>query len=162
MDRLVSSSACSSRLLMSGVMLSLSAAPSTALDPCGSRLAVEGRLLRSLDETLSALDQELAGASTSAERDRIAKEVRHREQQLLPLYTSVAEEFADLHDRPRRMQAKGAIRQILEWRNARRFFYWRVRRRLFEDERARAVREADPRLTSADSYRARRCVLNSK
>jgi len=33
----------------------------------------------------------------------------------------------------RAMQAKGTIRQTLQWRDARRFFYWRVRRRLNEE-----------------------------
>jgi acetyl-CoA carboxylase/biotin carboxylase 1 len=31
------------------------------------------------------------------------------------------------------MQAKGVIRQALRWQNARRFFYWRLRRRLNEE-----------------------------
>jgi len=42
-------------------------------------------------------------------------------------------QFADLHDRAGRMHAKGAIRQALRWQNARRFFYWRLRRRLNEE-----------------------------
>jgi acetyl-CoA carboxylase/biotin carboxylase 1 len=31
------------------------------------------------------------------------------------------------------MKAKGVIRDSLEWRNSRRFFYWRIRRRLNEE-----------------------------
>jgi acetyl-CoA carboxylase/biotin carboxylase 1 len=32
------------------------------------------------------------------------------------------------------MLAKGVIKEIVEWKNARRFFYWRLRRRLIEQK----------------------------
>jgi acetyl-CoA carboxylase/biotin carboxylase 1 len=69
-------------------------------------------------------------------RDDLAKikvNLNTREQQLKPVYGQIALQFADLHDRAGRMAAKGAIRMPLQWRNARRFFYWRVRRRLAEE-----------------------------
>jgi acetyl-CoA carboxylase / biotin carboxylase 1 len=56
-----------------------------------------------------------------------------REEQLLPVYLQIALQFADLHDRAGRMEAKGTIRQPLRWKDARRFFYWRLRRRLSEE-----------------------------
>lgn len=65
--------------------------------------------------------------------DVIKKKMTEREQQLLPVYSQISLQYADLHDRAGRMKAKGVIRDILEWRNARRFFYWRVRRRLNEE-----------------------------
>lgn len=40
--------------------------------------------------------------------------------------------FADLHDTPGRMKAKGVIRRKVKWSESRRFFYWRLRRRLLE------------------------------
>jgi acetyl-CoA carboxylase/biotin carboxylase 1 len=40
--------------------------------------------------------------------------------------------FADLHDTPGRMKAKGVIRRQVQWANSRTFFYWRLRRRLHE------------------------------
>ena len=39
-----------------------------------------------------------------------------REKQLLPLYTSVATTFADLHDRAGRMKAKGVIKESISWK----------------------------------------------
>eukprot|EP00913_Durusdinium_trenchii_P002625 g2431.t1 len=51
----------------------------------------------------------------------------------LPLYTSVATTFADLHDRAGRMKAKGVIRDSISWKNSRRYFYWRVKRRVLQD-----------------------------
>jgi acetyl-CoA carboxylase/biotin carboxylase 1 len=56
-----------------------------------------------------------------------------REELLLPVYTQISLQFADLHDRAGRMKAKNVIRDSLRWREARRFFYWRVRRRLNEE-----------------------------
>lgn len=40
--------------------------------------------------------------------------------------------FADLHDTPGRMKAKGVIRRQVQWAESRTFFYWRLRRRLLE------------------------------
>ena len=40
--------------------------------------------------------------------------------------------FADLHDTPGRMKAKGVIRRQVQWAESRSFFYWRLRRRLQE------------------------------
>ena len=42
--------------------------------------------------------------------------------------------FADLHDTPERMMAKGVIHEIVDWRNAREYFYWKVRRKISESE----------------------------
>jgi acetyl-CoA carboxylase / biotin carboxylase 1 len=55
-----------------------------------------------------------------------------REKALTPIYQQISIQFADLHDRSGRMKAKGVIRKELEWRDSRRFFYWRLRRRLNE------------------------------
>ena len=59
-----------------------------------------------------------------------------REAQLLPTYTQVAQEFADLHDRSGRMKAKGVIRDVVSWEDARAYFHARLTRRLATDELA--------------------------
>ena len=46
---------------------------------------------------------------TRADRAKLEKEMRVREQNLLPIYHQVAVMFADLHDRAGRMQEKGVI-----------------------------------------------------
>ncbi|EPE05929.1 acetyl- carboxylase [Ophiostoma piceae UAMH 11346] len=90
-----------------------------------------------LDPIYADLKQKLVASqtagATSEEVEAIREKLIAREQQLLPIYQQLAIQFADLHDRAGRMKAKGAIRDVLEWRNARRFFYWRVRRRLNEE-----------------------------
>ncbi|KAK3934455.1 acetyl-CoA carboxylase [Diplogelasinospora grovesii] len=87
-----------------------------------------------LDPIYANLKKQMADNGLSKEEKAALKEkMTAREQQLLPVYAQVSLQFADLHDRAGRMKAKGVIREVLEWRNARRFFYWRVRRRLNEE-----------------------------
>ncbi|KAF4472190.1 acetyl- carboxylase [Fusarium albosuccineum] len=87
-----------------------------------------------MDPTYAGLKKQLEDLSLSAEEtDDIKKKMAIREKQLLPVYAQIAVQFADLHDRAGRMKAKGVVRDVLEWTNARRFFYWRLRRRLNEE-----------------------------
>ena len=51
--------------------------------------------------------------------------------------------FADLHDTPQRMVAKGVIQEILEWKTAREFMYWKVRRRMLEAEVEGRIKSAN-------------------
>ena len=80
-----------------------------------------------LDPVLLELDQD---------PDENEDDISSREAQLLPMYTQVAQEFADLHDRSGRMKAKGVIRDTVEWENAREYFHARLTRRLKTDELA--------------------------
>lgn len=87
-----------------------------------------------LDPTYAELKAKLADKSLSKDaQSDIKVQMTERETLLLPVYTQIALQFADLHDRAGRMKAKGTIRQALRWREARRFFYWRLRRRLNEE-----------------------------
>ncbi|KAH7029955.1 putative acetyl-CoA carboxylase [Macrophomina phaseolina] len=87
-----------------------------------------------LDPVYGELKRKIADASLSKEeQQKIKQEMTQREQLLLPVYRQISLQFADLHDRAGRMAAKGTIRIPLRWQNARRFFYWRLRRRLNEE-----------------------------
>ena len=87
-----------------------------------------------LDPEYSQLKKQLADKSLSADQlGEVKTKMTAREQLLLPVYMQVSLQFADLHDRAGRMKAKGVIRDSLKWTEARRFFYWRVRRRLNEE-----------------------------
>lgn len=87
-----------------------------------------------LDSTYTSLKQKLSDKTLSPEEQaEIKKQMTERENRLLPVYSQIALQFADLHDRAGRMQAKETIRHPLQWKNARRFFYWRLRRRLNEE-----------------------------
>lgn len=87
-----------------------------------------------LDEKYKALKEKLNDTSLSAEEHQeISQQLAAREKQLLPIYHQVTVQFADLHDRSGRMLSKSAIRKELDWPQARRFFFWRLRRRLNEE-----------------------------
>ena len=86
------------------------------------------------DPTYGSLKRKLNDPATPKDQlQSIKAEMTEREQLLLPVYSQIAHQFADLHDRAGRMKAKGVIRSSLRWQNARRFFYWRLRRRLNEE-----------------------------
>lgn len=87
-----------------------------------------------LDPTYAQLRVQAAGKDLSPEKmSAIKLKMTEREQLLAPVYQQIALQFADLHDRAGRMEAKGTIRMPLRWQNSRRFFYWRLRRRLSEE-----------------------------
>ncbi|KAH8197052.1 hypothetical protein TruAng_008803 [Truncatella angustata] len=87
-----------------------------------------------MDPTYAALRKQAAEANLGKqELEEVKAKMVTREKQLLPIYAQISIQFADLHDRAGRMKAKGVIRQEIEWKSARRFFYWRVRRRLNEE-----------------------------
>ncbi|XP_031682324.1 acetyl-CoA carboxylase 1 isoform X3 [Oncorhynchus kisutch] len=81
------------------------------------------------------------------ERKELETKLKEREEFLLPIYHQVAVQFADLHDTPGRMQEKGVITDILEWRTSRHFFYWRLRRLLLEDTVKMKIQVANSDLT---------------
>ncbi|KAH0625645.1 hypothetical protein JD844_015237 [Phrynosoma platyrhinos] len=60
---------------------------------------------------------ELRGSPELSEQDRkdLEKQLKAREDHLLPIYHQVAVQFADLHDTPGRMQEKGVITVVVEW-----------------------------------------------
>lgn len=62
------------------------------------------------------------------------------------MYRQVAVYFADLHDTPERMFEKNTIHEIIPWKKARRLFYWRLRRRIFEEEIKNEILSTQPSL----------------
>mmetsp|Transcript_9862 Transcript_9862/g.13939 ORF Transcript_9862/g.13939 Transcript_9862/m.13939 type:complete len:2377 (-) Transcript_9862:101-7231(-) len=90
------------------------------------------KTMHRLDDTLKALDAKLDGDLPSAEIESIKKEISKRESSLLPVYEQISVQFCELHDTPGRMEAVGVIEKQVEWKQARSFFYWRLRRKLAE------------------------------
>uniref|UniRef100_A0A8C2XAT9 acetyl-CoA carboxylase n=1 Tax=Cyclopterus lumpus TaxID=8103 RepID=A0A8C2XAT9_CYCLU len=88
------------------------------------------KTMRRLDSVYASLVEQLELS------DKLCRELesklRAREEFLLPIYHQVAVQFVDLHDTPGRMQEKGVITDILDWKTVRTFFYWRLRRLLLE------------------------------
>jgi acetyl-CoA carboxylase carboxyltransferase component len=67
---------------------------------------------RRLDPQLQKMVHELKGSS-DADRDTLNQRIAEREQQLLGVYEQIAVHFADLHDTPGRMCAKGVCRKMV-------------------------------------------------
>lgn len=87
-----------------------------------------------LDPTYADLKRQSQAPGLTAEKaNEIKAQMTERENRLLPVYLQIALQYSDLHDRAGRMKAKDVIRMPLQWTNARRFFYWRLRRRLNEE-----------------------------
>ncbi|NXJ91407.1 ACACB carboxylase, partial [Corythaixoides concolor] len=92
------------------------------------------KTMRRIDTVYAKLVEQLGTPELSeVQRKDLEKQLKAREELLLPIYYQVAMHFADLHDTPGRMQEKGVITDILEWKNARSFLYWRLRRLLLEE-----------------------------
>jgi len=112
------------------------------------------KTMHRLDEKLQQLKAELATVEESLgsedEATALRTQISQRESQLLPLYMQISYEFADLHDRPGRMLAKGVIRDAVPWPKAREYFAWRVRRRLAQDALVKQMKAADESLSHAD------------
>uniref|UniRef100_A0A667YIW6 acetyl-CoA carboxylase n=1 Tax=Myripristis murdjan TaxID=586833 RepID=A0A667YIW6_9TELE len=88
------------------------------------------KTMKRLDSVYASLVEQLGKASFP--HRELESKLRAREEFLLPIYHQVAVQFVDLHDTPGRMQEKGVITDILDWKNVRSFFYWRLRRLLLE------------------------------
>lgn len=86
-----------------------------------------------LDPTYAELKKKLNEKLDQEEYSQVSAKLVARERLLMPIYAQVSVQFADLHDRSGRMLAKGVIRKEIDWPSARRFFFWRLRRRLNEE-----------------------------
>uniref|UniRef100_A0A8B9TM55 acetyl-CoA carboxylase n=1 Tax=Anas platyrhynchos TaxID=8839 RepID=A0A8B9TM55_ANAPL len=106
---------------------------------------------KDLVKTMRRVDPSLHPPGTPelspADRKELETKLKEREEFLIPIYHQVAMQFADLHDTPGRMQEKGAITDILDWKTSRTFFYWRLRRLLLEDVVKKKIHAANPELT---------------
>ncbi|XP_074966292.1 acetyl-CoA carboxylase 2 isoform X3 [Phalacrocorax aristotelis] len=106
------------------------------------------KTMRRIDTVYAKLVEQLGTPELSeVQRRELEKQLKAREDLLLPMYYQVAMHFADLHDTPGRMQEKGVITDILEWKNARSFLYWRLRRLLLEEVVKAEVLKANSELS---------------
>lgn len=106
--------------------------------------------MRRLDPECISLSDKLASPDLDQmTRCSLERKLKERHRLLIPIYHQVAVTFADLHDRAQRMLDKGVIADIVDWRTARAFFCWRLRRRLNERRFTRAVRDVDASFTSS-------------
>merc|ERR1712174_159432 len=107
------------------------------------------RLMHRLDPQLQLLDSELELSELDTDaQDDIKKQIKAREEYLKPVYTQVATEFADLHDKTGRMKAKQVIQAAVPWSGSREFFYFLTKRRILQDDYVTQLKKADSSLTT--------------
>ncbi|XP_030541394.1 acetyl-CoA carboxylase 1-like isoform X2 [Rhodamnia argentea] len=98
-----------------------------------------------LDEDLVRLKSKLEASRKAGALDvvdSLQQKIKAREKSLLPLYTQIATKFAELHDTSLRMAAKGVIREVVDWKTSRSFFYRRLHRRIAEASLIKTVEDA--------------------
>merc|ERR1719445_2164456 len=101
------------------------------------------KTMERLDPRMSQLAEELNKSTPGTpEHASLEQRVRVREEQLAGVYHQVAVKFAELHDTPVRMKERGTIKEIVSWRGARRFLYWRLRRKILETELSSQIIDA--------------------
>lgn len=119
------------------------------------------QMMERLDDKYRNLKAASADSTLSAEDSaKVKAEFAAREKALIPIYSQIALQFADLHDRANRMKAKGTIREALEWSQARKYFYWRLRRRLAEETVMKALTAADSSLKREDAEAVLRSIIS--
>lgn len=107
------------------------------------------KMMHRLDPQLKMLDAELEGTEFEDAKEDIMAQIKAREEALKPVYLQAATEFADLHDKTGRMKAKGVIKSAVKWEESRAFFYWRAKRRMYEDSFISQMMSVDHTLTKS-------------
>jgi acetyl-CoA carboxylase/biotin carboxylase 1 len=100
------------------------------------------KMMHRLDSQLQLLDSELESDFEDAQKET-EKQIKAREEALKGVYLSAATEFCDLHDKTGRMKAKGVIKEAVSWEDSRSFFYYRAKRRMYEDNFIDQMRAID-------------------
>jgi acetyl-CoA carboxylase/biotin carboxylase 1 len=122
------------------------------LEPAGItevkfRLPDQLKVMHRIDSQLKLLDAELEGTEFEDSKEDIEFQIQAREDSLKPVYLQAATEFADLHDKTGRMKAKGVIKCAVPWADSRTFFFYRAKRRMFEDNMVDQLRKVDSSMT---------------
>lgn len=110
--------------------------------------AVIAAMLR-MDPTFAKLRADADAAPAGDHKQELEAAAQARYARLAPMYHQVAVAFADLHDTPGRMKAKNVISDVLEFKSARKFFYWRLRRRVYENVLKAKVMQASPGISTS-------------
>lgn len=122
--------------------------------------------MKRLDPVYGELSRKIEDArkngTSESDLNDLHDKLVEREESLLPIYQQISVQFADLHDRVGRMEAKGTIRKALTWAGARRFFFWRIRRRLNEEYLIQRISEVLPQSTRLEQVARLKSWYTSK
>jgi acetyl-CoA carboxylase/biotin carboxylase 1 len=117
------------------------------------------RLDKEYGETVASLKSETDEEAKAA----LAQALNARYEKLAGMYHQVAVQFAGLHDTPGRMKAMNVVRDVVEWKSARKYFYWRLRRRLALELVRSKINEANADLSETETtFMMRRWFVEAK
>mmetsp|Transcript_69508 Transcript_69508/g.77743 ORF Transcript_69508/g.77743 Transcript_69508/m.77743 type:complete len:2082 (-) Transcript_69508:1966-8211(-) len=100
------------------------------------------KMMHRLDDQIQMLDAELESDFEDSKKET-EKQIKSREEALKGVYLAAATEFCDLHDKTGRMKAKGVIKEAVSWEDSRTFFYYRAKRRMYEDNFIDQIKAVD-------------------
>ncbi len=108
------------------------------------------KVMHRLDQQLQLLDSELEMVDEfdKVAKDSIREQIAARENELKGVYTQVATEFADLHDKTGRMKAKGVIKAAVPWARSREYFFYLAKRRMIQDDYVARFKQTDDSLST--------------
>uniref|UniRef100_A0A7S4ATP2 Acetyl-CoA carboxylase n=1 Tax=Pseudo-nitzschia australis TaxID=44445 RepID=A0A7S4ATP2_9STRA len=106
------------------------------------------KMMHRLDEQLQMLDAEIESDFEDSKKET-EKQINVREEALKGVYLAAATEFCDLHDKTGRMKAKGVIKDAVSWEDSRTFFFYRAKRRMYEDNFIDQIKAIDASATRA-------------
>ncbi|KAL3925245.1 MAG: hypothetical protein SGILL_000543 [Bacillariaceae sp.] len=105
------------------------------------------KMMHRLDEQLKMLDAEYESTDFEDAKKEIETQIKAREEALKGVYLAAATEFCDLHDKTGRMKAKGVIKEAVPWEDSRAFFFYRAKRRMYEENFIDQLSAVDPSTT---------------
>jgi len=114
--------------------------------PAASEICFKGdkhvlEIMHRTDPALQDLDKKKAAGQD------VTTTIQEREKLLLPIFRQVAITYCDLHDKSGRMKSAGVIQAELEWKKARSYLHWRIRRRMQENNVVKRLQDDVPRLS---------------
>jgi acetyl-CoA carboxylase/biotin carboxylase 1 len=104
------------------------------------------KVMRRTDEELRSLEADMDACAFDSDIPKLKDQIKAREDLIYPVYSQIATEFADAHDKTGRMKAKGVIKDAVEWSRCREFFYYLTKRRITQDDLVNKMKVADPLL----------------
>mmetsp|Transcript_36979 Transcript_36979/g.89793 ORF Transcript_36979/g.89793 Transcript_36979/m.89793 type:complete len:2085 (+) Transcript_36979:524-6778(+) len=107
------------------------------------------KMMHRLDDQLKMLDSELEQLPDAP--SEVESQIKAREESLKGVYLAAATEFCDLHDKTGRMKAKGVIKDAVSWEDSREFFFYRAKRRMYEDNFLEQMKAIDSSMSRSDA-----------
>ncbi|KAI3380044.1 hypothetical protein SNEBB_002054 [Seison nebaliae] len=106
--------------------------------------------IEQLQNSINIVDDDQKKKMLNKRLEEKKNQLQMREINLMSSYRQAAVRFADLHDSADRMLSKKVIRKIVDWKNSRQFFYYRLKRLQLEQSIIDLIVEKNETYNSSD------------